>query len=53
MLCIETYSVDDNEFYLSGEVIPESTYNALAAAEPTAVDFFSKAYLCERQATGD
>ena len=47
MLCIETYSVDDNEFYLSGEVIPESTYNALAAAEPTAVDFFSKAYLCE------
>lgn len=47
MLCIETYSVDDNEFYLSGEVIPESTYNALVAAEPTAVDFFSKAYLCE------
>ncbi|MGI5833995.1 MAG: hypothetical protein ACOX59_05195, partial [Bacteroidales bacterium] len=47
LLCVETYSVDQDEFYLSGEVIPLSTFNALSGVDSTVVDYFSRAFLCE------
>jgi len=47
LLCVETYSVDQDEFYLNGEVIPLSTFNALSGVDSTVVDHFSRAFLCE------
>ena len=46
MICNDTYSKSETEYYLYGEVIPLSEYNELLDVDASVSTHFSKGYIC-------